>query len=234
MPGSLKYLHLFRSGPAGRKSNGDYRVRFLSCLAASLLLVLTAVRLWPPPSGKTYALAYSVRPQEVIEIDEIQPTRQSNQKPPPPAPPIPLVVPNETVLEDVELDLSDNLSVERPEVGEAPEPGPVVERSPGPTVGPKTVRFVEPEYTREARRKRVRAELVLKVLVDEKGKVRETEILERFLLDRDGGEKTPVDVLGYGLEEAAIAAAERWVFRPARRDGRPVAAYTTLTFTFGV
>ena len=224
MPGRLKYLHHL----------SDYRVRFLSCLVASLLLVVATVRLWPPLSEKAIGPAYPVRAQEVIDIEEIQQTSQRNQKPPPPAPAIPIAVPDETVLEDVELDLSDNLSVERPEVGRAPDPGPVEERPAGPTVGPKTVRFVEPEYTREARRKRVRAELVVKVLVDEKGQVRETEILERFLLDKEGEGKTPVEMLGYGLEEAAIAAAERWVFRPARRDGRPVPAYTTLTFTFGV
>ena len=216
----------------------DYQVRFLGCLVASLLFVVVAVNIWPPrqdESGRNPR--FRIQKQEAIAVDEIKPTRQSLQKPPPPAPPIPVLVPNEAILDEIELDLSESLlPTDDPGAGKALSEGPDEESSArfGPTVGPKTVRFVEPEYTREARRKRVRAELVVEVHVDEKGRVRRTEIVERFLLDKEGGNRTPVELLGYGLEEAAVSAAERWVFRPARRNGEPVESVTTLTFTFGV
>ena len=217
----------------------DYHVRILGSLAASLLLFVVMVNVWPSKHDEgDRKPRFRVHEQEAIAIDEIKPTRQSNQKPPPPAPPIPVVIPNETVLDDVELDLSESVLLSEDDgVGTGLIEGPDNERSTrpsGPTVGPKTVRFVEPEYTREARRKRVRAELVVEVLVDQKGRVRRTEIVERFLLDKEGSNRTPVELLGYGLEEAAISAAERWVFRPARRNGEPVESVTTLTFTFGV
>lgn len=217
----------------------DYRVRVMLCLAASLTVLLAAVRLWPAPGNSAESGgAFRATEQEAIEVEEIQQTRQADAVPPPPAPPIPILVPDDVVLDEVELDFSAGL-LDLDRTGDDPlfSQGPAEAESAapsGPTVGPKTVRFVEPEYTREARRKRIRAELVVRVLVDEKGRVKESEIVERFLLDRRGAAKTPVDALGYGLEEAALAAADRWIFRPARKDGKPVESRTTLTFTFGV
>ncbi|MFV1981585.1 MAG: energy transducer TonB [Rhodothermia bacterium] len=40
--------------------------------------------------------------------------------------------------------------------------------------------------------------------------------------------------VGFGVEEAALSAADRWRFRPARHGGRVVQTYYTLTFRFGV
>jgi protein TonB len=42
-----------------------------------------------------------------------------------------------------------------------------------------------------------------------------------------------VPSLGYGLEESALDAASRSLFRPAEQNGEPVATRTTITFTFG-
>lgn len=217
---------------------GEYRVRMLASIATALALVLAVVKLWPAPENPSpQAAVYEVGEREVIEIEEVQPTRQSEAKPPPPAPPIPILVPDDVALEDEEIEFSDNLL----DVEESGDDALLQEgddeptaNAPGPTVGPKTVRFVEPEYTRAARRNRVRAELVVAVMIDERGQVQNTEVVERFLLDKDGSSKTPVNSLGYGLEESALSAADRWIFRPARKDGRPVASRTTLTFTFGV
>lgn len=215
-----------------------YRRRILICLAATLLLLIGIIRLWPAPAPESNRnMAYRVTEQESIEIEDIQPTRQSQQAPPPPSPPIPVVVPDDVVLEEYELDLSDAslLDVEDPGQDEDLSEGTdAVSTGGGATVGPKAVRFVEPEYTREARRRRVRAEVVVEVFIDARGHVQETSIEERFILDKDGASKTPVTEVGYGLEEAAVSAARRWVFRPARENGKPIASQTTLTFTFGV
>ena len=217
---------------------GDYRVRMLSCVAAALAVVLAVVRLWPAPDGPVdRRVVYLAEERETIEIEEIQPTRQTEARPAPPAPPIPILVPDDVVLDQAEIEFSENLlPIEEPGNDAVPQEGDdesAAEAS-GPTVGPKTVRFVEPEYTREARRNRIRAELVVAVLIDERGQVREAEVVERFLLDKEGTSKTPVASLGYGLEEAALSAADRWIFRPARKNGQPVASRTTLTFTFGI
>lgn len=208
------------------------------CLAGTLLLLIGVVRLWPAPASESDRdIAYRVSEQETIEVEDIQPTRQAQQAPSPPSPPIPIVVPDELVLEEHELDLSDAnfLDLEDPgQSDDVSEGTDAVTAGGGATVGPKAVRFVEPEYTREARRRRVRAEVVVEVFIDDRGRVQETSIEERFILDKDGASKTPVAEVGYGLEEAAVSAARRWIFRPARENGKPVASQTTLTFTFGV
>ena len=219
------------------RSAGPYRLRIQLCLSATLILLIGLVRLWPPPpSDADESVAYRVSEQETIDIEEIQPTRQARRAPPPPVPPIPIVVPDDVVLDNVELEFSDANLLDIKDLGEDTDEaeGDAVPAAGGVTVGPKAVRFVEPEYTREARRRRVRAEVIVEVLVDDRGRVQETTIEERFLLDEDGDSKTPVAEVGYGLDEAAVSAAKRWIFRPARENGKPVSSYTTLTFTFGV
>ncbi len=218
----------------------NYQIRVLGSLAASLLLLIALVRLWPIMEDASDDRVYVTQEREVIQMEEVRPTSHSApQAPPPPAPLPPIEVPDDELIEQ-EIDLSDHaLTVDAPGIdltdlemppaeGEPTSGGEVVE------VGPKLVRFVEPEYTREARKKKVRAELVVEVLIDERGRVLDAEITERFLLGKDRADKTPVPQVGFGLEEAARAAAERSMFRPARRNGQAVRSYSTLSFAFGV
>jgi protein TonB len=202
---------------------------------ASLLVLVGAIKLWPMPSPEPNPdVTYSVG-QDVIEVEEILPTRQAQKAPPPPAPPPPVVVPNDALLEDFDLDLTDSFIItEEPGDDDLLVDGVDGERSAAAVVevGPKPVRFVEPEYTREARRKNVRAEVIVQVTVDARGRVEATQIVDRYVLADEGRQQ--VGELGYGLEEAALTAAERWLFRPASRNGEPVTSTTTLTFSFGV
>jgi len=212
-------------------------------MVMSLLVLILVSNVWPEITRENVEadVIYDTRGQEVIALEDIVPTRQSFSRPPPPRPFVPMVVPNESTLEEIEIELRDYLPLE--DYGEAGDTGqigapqgtstgrPATVR---PDVGPRTVRFVEPEYTAEARRRHVRAELVIEVLVNENGRVEASKIVERFLIGKDEEDKQPVAELGYGLEEAALSAAQRWLFRPARQNGRAVQSYTTLTFTFGV
>src|SRR4029077_20640019 len=71
----------------------------------------------------------------------------------------------------------------------------------GPGVTPpRVLRKVEPEYSPIARADRVQGTLVLQIVVDEKG--RATDI-------------TVLSPLGFGLDERAQAAVEKWEFVPA-------------------
>lgn len=215
-----------------------YPLRIMACLAGSLALLIGVFVFWPPPSPDAPGdEPYSVRAQEVIAIEEIAPTRQQQRRPPPPAPLPPVAVPDDRIFEEQPLTLDDTFFP----IDEPGEDELFVEGTEGNQtstqaveIGPKPVRFVEPEYTREARRKRIRAEVVVEVLVDERGRVQQTQILERYLLGEEGTAREAVGALGFGLEEAALAAAERWLFRPARKNGEPVQSFTTLTFSFGV
>ncbi|MBZ5579879.1 MAG: TonB family protein [Acidobacteriia bacterium] len=76
---------------------------------------------------------------------------------------------------------------------------------------------VEPEYSDEARQAKVQGVVVIMAEVDASGRLRKIMI---------------VQPLGLGLDEKAAAAAERWRFRPAIADGRPVASSVTIEVSF--
>jgi protein TonB len=209
--------------------------RGLLCTAAALLACLLLVNFWPVPADSNQlAPLYSSTGQETIQIEEIVQTRQA-MKAPPPAPLVPIVVPDEVLLEETEL-VFDNDYLETAnllEVTAAPrqgEPNPL----PKPSVDAKLVRMVEPEYTREARRRKVRAEVVVEVLVSERGVVQDARVRERYLLGKDRNDRQSVAEIGFGLEESALEAARQSRFRPAREDGQAVASWTPLIFSFGV
>jgi TonB family protein len=74
-----------------------------------------------------------------------------------------------------------------------------------------------PEYTSEARKLRVEGEVLLQVMFAANGRVRVLRV---------------VHGLGHGLDEAAMRAAEKIRFSPARRDGQPVDSTATLHVVF--
>jgi TonB family protein len=74
-----------------------------------------------------------------------------------------------------------------------------------------------PVYTDEARDRRIEGEVVLEVVFVATGQLRVLRVL---------------DGLGHGLDEAAVAAAKKIEFTPARRDGRPVDHTATLRVVF--
>jgi len=206
----------------------------------SQVLVILTLKFWPVPSGNSdVAPVYSTRGQEVIKIDEVVQTEQRLRKPPPPSPLVPVVVPDDVILEDDEINVVDNfLKIEDAgtdlEVVEGDLEGENDLLASAETA-PKPVRIVEPEYTRSARKKKVRAEVVVEVLVNDRGHVETAKIVDRYLLGQKKEDpKERVETLGYGLEEAALLAAEGWMFRPARQKGKAVNSYFTFTLSFGI
>lgn len=106
--------------------------------------------------------------------------------------------------------------------------GAVVEESPRP------VQFNVPDYPPEAQRRKIRAEVFVEVDLNEQGRVLESRIVRRLLLDKDGEVVEEVPVLGYGIEEAALTASRNWRFRPGRRNGVPVSSQYVVSFKLGV
>lgn len=85
-------------------------------------------------------------------------------------------------------------------------------------VAPQLLRPVKPEFPKRARRLNKQVRIRVRVLVDRDGNVAEA------ILDSE-----PV---GYQLDEAALAAARKFLYRAATRDGVPVEAWATITFSF--
>jgi TonB family protein len=75
----------------------------------------------------------------------------------------------------------------------------------------------KPAYTDEARRLRIEGDVVLRVTFQANGRL----VVQGV-----------VDGLGHGLDEAAIEAAKKIEFNPARRDGQPVDHTANLRVVF--
>ena len=220
-----------------RKERDAYPIRIGGAMVVSLLLAIAAIRWWPPPSSEASDTVYDARGQELIQIEEIQQTRQQASRPPPPRPLTPVIVPDDVILNEIEIELTDNLTldpgedlVEESEGADVPRTGGAAQ----PDRGPRAFRIVEPDFPREAERRNIRAEVVVEVLVNQQGRVESAEVAERFLVRGRDNERESVDLLGYGLEEAALSAARGWMFRPAREDGKIVASLTRVTISFGI
>lgn len=204
-------------------------------LAAGLACVLAAVHLWPAPRPEPPRTVVDRAGSEIIAVDEILPTRQAATRPRPPAPLPPVAVEDDVVLEEPELSFDDGpIALDAPAL-EAPAAA-VEGTAPraGGSSSARVVRFQQPEYPREARRKGIRAEIVVEVAVEASGRVGDIRIVERYLLSKDAAERTPVEAIGYGIEEAALAVARQWLFRPAREGGRAVRSTTRIPVSFGV
>ncbi len=86
-----------------------------------------------------------------------------------------------------------------------------------PVVRPKRKIPVAPKYTMQARQAEIEGVVRVEVTVDETGHVLNARVLSG---------------LGYGLDEAALAAAKATVFEPATRCGKPVVGTAVLPFRF--
>jgi protein TonB len=87
----------------------------------------------------------------------------------------------------------------------------------GITQEPKLLHAEEPEYTDEARRARYQGSVLLAIDVDVDGRVTNVRVIRS---------------LGLGLDEKAVAAVQKWKFRPAIAGGRPVTAPAQVQVTF--
>jgi len=76
---------------------------------------------------------------------------------------------------------------------------------------------VEPEYSEEARKAKFQGTVVLEIVIDERGNPTNFRIL---------------NPLGLGLDEKAIEAVKQWRFRPATKNGKPVAVVARIDVTF--
>jgi TonB family protein len=82
---------------------------------------------------------------------------------------------------------------------------------------PSIIHKVEPEYSEEARKAKWQGTVQLSIVIDENGHPRDPKVTK---------------ALGLGLDQKAIEAVEKWIFKPGMKDGKPVAVYATIEVTF--
>ena len=87
----------------------------------------------------------------------------------------------------------------------------------GGVSAPTILSKVEPEYSEEARKAKWQGEVGLAVVVDANGNPTSIKVTRS---------------LGLGLDEKAIEAVSKWRFRPAMKDGKPVAVSANIVVNF--
>jgi protein TonB len=97
--------------------------------------------------------------------------------------------------------------------------GDVYEPGVGGVTEPEVVHKETPGYTTGALRSKIQGTVTMEAVVLPDGTVGDTRIT---------GSLDPV----HGLDQAALEAARRWRFRPATKDGQPVAVLVTLILDF--
>ena len=81
---------------------------------------------------------------------------------------------------------------------------------------PTVLSEVRPEYSKEARAQELEGPVVMNILIDEKGTVRQVEVVEGLEIFRKG----------------AVAAMKKFRFKPAQVEGKPVAVRIRYTLQF--
>jgi len=84
-------------------------------------------------------------------------------------------------------------------------------------IPPRLTHKIEPEYSSEARANRVQGTVIFQIVVNEKGRAVDISV---------------ISPLGFGLDEQAQTALEKWEFEPGTRAGVPVKILATVEVNF--
>ena len=193
-------------------------------LIISLTILIVAFKFFPKYEVEITQIE---APQELIDVEDVEATKQEQAPPPPPKPPIPIEAPTDDVLEDVEIEsteLDESATISAPPppppVEEEEDAEPVffvaVEQMPEPIGGIAAIqsKIVYPEI---AKRAGVQGRVFVKAYVDETGKVNKVELIRG---------------IGAGCDEAAMKAVNSVMFKPGKQRGKPVKVQATVPVRF--
>ena len=199
-----------------------YRRVFEISIILSLLLLILAFKFFPEIEGEQMEVEAV---QELVDVEDVEITKQETAPPPPPKPPIPIEAPADEDLEDIEIedteiDFEAEVAAPPPPVEEE-EDIPVhffvaVEEMPEPIGGIAAIQqnIIYPEI---AKRAGVQGRVYVKAFVDESGTVQKAEVLKG---------------IGAGCDEAAIDAVMKTRFKPGKQRGKPVRVQVSIPILF--
>ena len=107
------------------------------------------------------------------------------------------------------------------QLGRAPQPVPAetVYRVGNQVTQPRILSKVEPQYSEQARKKKLQGTISLSIVIDTTGTPTQIAVLRP---------------LGMGLDEEAVQAVSQWRFAPGTKNGSPVPVYTQIEITMHV
>jgi len=168
---------------------------------------------------------YTLDEQEVVEMEEVIQTEQIETPPPPPRPPVPVEVPNDEIIEDVNIDINADFDINDrlempppPQEEEEPEEDffVVVEEMPELIGGLASIQK-DIQYPEMARRAGIEGRVYVQFIVNERGEVENPRVIRG---------------IGGGADEEALRAVRNAKFKPGMQRGRPVRVQYSLPVVF--
>ncbi|SMO71518.1 energy transducer TonB [Fodinibius sediminis] len=168
-----------------------------------------------------------IQEQEVVEMEEVIQTQQQEQPPPPPKPQVPVEVPNDEIIEDQEINLDADLSLNEPL--EMPPPPAAeeeedseedffvaVEQMPE-LIGGLAELQGKINYPERARRAGIEGRVIVQFIVTEDGSVEDPKVIRG---------------IGGGCDEEALRVVRQAKFKPGRQRGNPVRVQYSLPIIY--
>jgi protein TonB len=191
-------------------------------LIISLVIVTAAFAFFPELEKEDVVLDQT---QEIVNVQDIDNTRQENRPPPPPRPPIPIEAPNSDAIEDIditsEIDIEQQMTAPsappaKKEVQEEEVYFEVVEDPPTIVGGLDAVKkhLVYPDL---AIRAGVEGTVIVLAFVNKEGVVTGTQVVRG---------------IGGGCDEAAMEAVKKVRFNPGMQRGKPVNVKVSVPVKF--
>lgn len=97
--------------------------------------------------------------------------------------------------------------------------GPIYKPGKDGVTNPILIYSIEPKYSQEARDKRINGQTMLDLVVTPDGTPANVRVVRS---------------LGYGLDEKAMQAVMKYRFKPAEKDGKPVAVQVRVEMNFSI
>lgn len=199
-----------------------YKRTFELSMILSLIILVSAFKFFPALETEAVDLE---APQELVDMQDVEQTKQEAAPPPPPKPPIPIEAPSDDVLEDIEIA---DTELDINEIITAPPPPPPVEEEDEPVFFVAVEQMPEPiggisaiqskiAYPEIAKRAGVQGRVFVKAFVDESGIVTKVELIKG---------------IGAGCDEAAMSAVAQTKFYPGKQRGKPVKVQVTVPVLF--
>lgn len=202
-----------------------YTLFFQGSLVVILLVCIAAVKMDLGGAQKTVDM---VTEQEITKMEEVIQTKQEEEPPPPPRPQVPVEVPNDEIIEeqninlDAEISMDDPLEMPPPPQGKENEENffVAVEQMPQLKGGLRSLHKCV-EYPKKARMAGIEGRVVVQFIVNEAGKVEENNI-------------NIVRGIGAGANKEAMRCVKQAEFEPGRQRGKTVRVQFSLPVVFNL